>query len=76
MPDDNRASRFVTEGFTGIRLGNSECIFCVHADPHLSTCKAFPKGVPGDILAGHILHRTPREGDNGIVFERKVRAND
>jgi len=34
------------------------------------TCRAFPDGIPADIIDGIIEHRQPIEGDNGIVFEQ------
>ena len=33
------------------------------------TCKAFPDGIPKDILIGVNNHTEPFKGDNGIQFE-------
>lgn len=33
------------------------------------TCKAFPQGIPCDILELKNLHITAYPGDNGIIFE-------
>lgn len=35
------------------------------------TCKAFPDGIPEDILANESDHRHPHPGDNGIMFVQK-----
>jgi hypothetical protein len=35
------------------------------------TCKAFAGGIPDAIWSGDILHDTPIDGDNGILFKRK-----
>ena len=32
-------------------------------------CKAFPKGIPIEIIEGENNHKKPFKGDNGIQFE-------
>ena len=38
------------------------------------TCDAFPKGIPAEILVGGDEHKSPVEGDGGLLFERKEEA--
>lgn len=38
-------------------------------------CKAFPQGIPIDILHGTVSHAEPYEGDNGIQYEKHVVKN-
>ena len=32
-------------------------------------CKAFPNGIPNEILTGEFDHTKPYKGDNGLRFE-------
>lgn len=32
-------------------------------------CKAFPRGIPFEILNGKVMHTKPYPNDNGILFE-------
>mgnify|MGYP003114413880 FL=1 len=56
------------------------CLNCVHLFKKevngmkipADKCKAFPDGIPVDILTGGIDHHSPIEGDNGIQYERNV----
>lgn len=47
------------------------CHRCVHRTS-VRNCKAFPDGIPGDILAGRVMHTQPYAGDRGIQFEPRV----
>jgi len=38
---------------------------------HINVCKAFPEGIPEEILLGEHKHRRPFKGDNGIRFAPK-----
>jgi len=35
-------------------------------------CKAFPAGIPEEIILNEISHKKPYPGDNGILFELDV----
>ena len=36
-----------------------------------NVCKAFPQGIPQNIITGENDHKKPYPGDNGIQFEKK-----
>lgn len=44
------------------------CHQCAHRRGVL-TCKAFPNGIPQEILRGDVMHTSPYPGDQGIVFQ-------
>jgi len=46
------------------------CVICKHQQPG-SICKAFPDGIPDEILMMENDHSQPIEGDHGIQFELK-----
>jgi len=49
---------------------NLACVDCIHFDKDLK-CKAFPNGIPDDILNGLDPHTDRREDqDNDIVYEK------
>jgi len=47
------------------------CAFCKHAQQTemITTCDAFPDGIPDQILHDGYNHRQPFLGDHGIRFE-------
>lgn len=51
-----------------------QCLDCKHLNDNMTTCKAFEKGIPIEILIGNWDHTKPfkndKENDNGISFER------
>lgn len=49
------------------------CHTCVHKTG-VYTCKAFPNGIPLEILTGDRLHTRPYPGDKGIQYQRMIRG--
>lgn len=48
----------------------SQCLDCKHfIDDTKFTCKAFPDGIPDDLVFNKVSHKKPYEGDKGIQFE-------
>jgi len=52
-----------------------KCLMCRHfdrtePDSYALRCKAFPQGIPMDIVQGEQEHVTPYPGDNGILYEQ------
>jgi len=47
-----------------------QCLACNNLNNNMTTCKAFPDGIPEKILAGHWDHTKSFKDDNGIQFER------
>ena len=45
-----------------------QCAVCRHRRDN-KTCRAFPSGIPKEILSGEHDHRKPYPGDHGIQFE-------
>ncbi len=50
-----------------------ECDQCKHwiINKERPKCRAFPKGIPFEIIAGEFDHRNPHPDDNGIRYEQK-----
>ena len=50
---------------------NITCIKCdrLRSDCLTAVCKAFPSGIPIDIIEEGFNHKKPFPGDNGIRFE-------
>ena len=47
----------------------SQCTFCAHRSPDGTKCRAYPNGIPVEILFNEHDHFTPFQGDNGILYE-------
>lgn len=51
---------------------NKSCADCIHLNQKTyNSCKAFPFGIPTDIVMGAVGHVDPYDGDNDIQFELK-----
>ncbi|ADL53222.1 hypothetical protein [Clostridium cellulovorans] len=46
------------------------CNNCLHRIKFTANCKAYPNGIPKEILEGKVDHNIPYENDNGITFEK------
>lgn len=44
----------------------SQCVLCKHLRPGEYSCKAFPTGIPENVLLNQTDHRRPVEGDKGV----------
>lgn len=50
------------------------CFQCKHLDAKDFKCKAFPEGIPDEILGGFNYHENPLPGQkNKIVFEQAAK---
>lgn len=49
-----------------------QCLACKNLNNNMTTCRAFPKGIPVKILAGKFDHTRSFKGDKGIQFERII----
>lgn len=47
------------------------CGSCVHQSSLVTTCEAFPGGIPVEIQVGRFDHHNPYPGDRGIQFEQR-----
>jgi len=48
----------------------SRCSYCMHLnEKQFLTCKAFPKGIPHEILSSEFNHIYKHLRDNGIQFK-------
>jgi len=46
-----------------------QCSLCANKTASGIGCRAYPQGIPWDVLRGEHDHREPFPGDNGIRFE-------
>lgn len=68
---DDRTDRFVS---SGADLIMPQCSYCIHrrAADGVTSCPAFPAGVPTDVLRNRADHRKAIAGDAGIRFEPRA----
>lgn len=62
-------SRLVDSNIAFITIDKGICNECVNVFANGENCKAYPRGIPVEILTGKVNHRKPYKGDNGIQFE-------
>lgn len=59
-----------------ITLGNGICNKCEHnimVKTSYPKCKAYPDGIPEEILDGRVNHKKTYIGDNGIIFKKIIK---
>jgi len=47
----------------------SQCTFCAHRSPDATNCRAFPEGIPVEIITNEHDHTVKFHGDNGILYK-------
>ena len=67
--DKDVVERFGDGNLRFITFDKGICNKCKHINENGVTCKAFPKGIPEEILRGDHDHRKPYPNDKGIRFE-------
>ena len=65
----DRFGRHQSASVLGIILDDGICYKCKHVGKTGDKCKAFPDGIPIEVLRGKHKHTKPYKGDNGIRFE-------
>ena len=53
-------------------LGISQCVWCRHRSKGGRRCRAFPTGIPDEIVDNRHDHRLPFDGDFGVRFEPEI----
>lgn len=56
----------------------SQCMFCQHFDESVreqNLCKAFPEGIPQEVMLNQVDHRHPVAGDEGVRWKPRKKGN-
>ena len=53
-------------------FGISQCVWCRHRSSGGRCCRAFPNGIPEEILKDRHDHREAYVGDSGVRFQPEV----
>ncbi len=53
----------------------SQCTFCAHRSPDGTRCKAFPAGIPIELMHNEHDHRLEFPGDNGVRYQPIILGN-
>ena len=64
-----RDERIWDDGLNFLTLDAGVCNHCRHINDGGITCRAFPDGIPAEILHGEVDHLKPYEGDGGIRYQ-------
>jgi len=57
--------------YTPEMYGKPICNRCIHKNNNSASCKAYPLGIPDEIIFDKVDHRKSYLGDSGIVFKEK-----
>jgi len=69
VTDPTLLEKWAEEGES--RFDEYPCLTCANLiDNFEETCRAFPKGIPKEILSNENDHKKPVEGDQGIQYEK------
>ena len=68
-------SRMADKGIGFITIGKGICNRCIYVGEDGQRCRAFPNGIPADILSGKVDHHKPYSGDHGIQYKRRKDAS-
>ena len=69
-------SRLADKGLEFITLGHSVCHQCAYVTEKGGKCKAFPEGIPPEILSGNVEHFVHYEGDHGLKFKQRKQGGE
>ncbi len=64
-------SRFSDDDLAFITIDKGICNKCIHVRDDGLRCRAFPEGIPEEVLTGRHDHHFPHPDDMGIHFERR-----